>query len=183
MPQTSRYAAWVTTVACLVVAAPSQGTVSDIASNGFTLAIDTHIAAAPDKVYAALIDPARWWSSDHTFSGDARNLHLDAKAGGCWCETLPSGGSVLHLTVAYIDPGKALRLRGALGPFQGLGVDGALTWKLKPAANGTDLSVVYILGGYNKDGFAELSKAADGVLTTQIGRLKKLIETQSPDSH
>ena len=167
----------------VLMAGPSQGTVSDVAPNGFTLTIDTHIAASPDKVYAALIEPARWWSSDHTFSGDAKNLHLEAKAGGCWCETLPHGGSVVHLMVVYVDPGKVLRLRGALGPFQGLGVTGALTWKLKPAADGTDVSVTYALGGYNKDGFAQLSQAADGVLTAQVGLLKKLIETKSAEGH
>ena len=164
----------------LLIAGPSRGTVSDLASNGFTLKIDTHIAASPDKVYAALIEPARWWSSDHTFSGDAKNLHLEARGGGCWCETLPNGGSVMHLTVVYVNPGKALRLRGALGPFQGLAVTGALTWKLEPAADGTNLSLTYALGGYNKDGFAELSQAADGVLTAQMGQLKKVIETKSP---
>jgi uncharacterized protein YndB with AHSA1/START domain len=166
-----------------LIAAPSRGTVSDIASNGFTLKIDTHIAASPDKVYAALIEPARWWASDHTFSGDAKNLHLEGKAGGCWCETLPNGGSVQHLVVVYVDPGKTLRLRGALGPFQGLGVTGALTWKLKPAADGTDVSLTYALGGYNKDGFAQLSQAGDDVLTSQVDRLKKLIETRSPEGH
>jgi uncharacterized protein YndB with AHSA1/START domain len=167
----------------LLIADPSQGTVSDVASNGFTLKIDTHIAASPDKVYAALIEPARWWGSAHTFSGDAKNIHLEAKAGGCWCETVPNGGSVMHLTVVYANPGKALRLHGALGPFQGLAVTGALTWKLEPAGDGTNLSVTYALGGYNKDGFAQLSQAGDDVLTTQIGRLKKLIETQSPEGH
>jgi uncharacterized protein YndB with AHSA1/START domain len=165
----------------LLIAGPSRGTVSDVASNGFTLKIDTHIAASPDKVYAALIVPARWWGSAHTFSGDAKNIQLEAKAGGCWCETLPNGGSVMHLTVVYANPGKALRLRGALGPFQGLAVTGALTWKLEPAGDGTNLSVTYAIGGYNKDGFAQLSQAGDDVLTTQIGRLKKLIETQSPE--
>jgi hypothetical protein len=89
----------------------------------------------------------------------------------------------MHLMVVYVAPGKALRLRGALGPFQALGVAGALTWKLEPAAAGTDLSVTYALGGYNKDGFAELSQASDAVLTAQVGRLKKLIETKSPEGH
>jgi uncharacterized protein YndB with AHSA1/START domain len=157
----------------------AHSSVSDVANNGFTLEITTHIGATPEKVYSALIQPARWWSADHTFSGNAANLQLDAKAGGCWCETLPNGGSVLHLTVVYVDPNKALRLRGALGPFQGMGVDGALTWKLKAAGGGTDLSAVYVLGGYNKDGFAELSQAADGVLSEQVGRLRKLLETRS----
>ena len=183
MTRSSLYAASTAAVVCLTLASASHGTVSDVASNGFTLTIDTHIAAPPDKVYAALIEPGRWWSSDHTFSGDAKNMHLDAKAGGCWCEALPNGGSVVHLIVVYVDPGKAVRLRGELGPFQGLAVDGAMTWKLKPTADGTDLSATYVLGGYNKDGFAELSKAADGVLTTQFGRLKKLFETRSPDGH
>ena len=88
-------------------AAPAAAGVVDVSTNGFTVQISTHIAAAPAKVYAALIDPARWWSSEHTFSGSAANLHLDAKAGGCWCETLPNGGSVVHLIVVYVDPGKA----------------------------------------------------------------------------
>ena len=163
---------------CSSAAEPDPTHVSDVAANGFTVKITTHIAASAAKVYAALVDPARWWSSDHTFSGDAKNLHLEARAGGCWCETLPGGGSVLHMTVVYVDPGKAIRLRGALGPFQSLGVDGALTWTLKPAGNGTDLSTTYQLGGYNKDGFAQLSHAADGVLSSQLEQLKKTIEAQ-----
>jgi uncharacterized protein YndB with AHSA1/START domain len=159
-------------------AAEQPAHVSDRAANGFTIKIETHIAAPPNKVYAELIQPAHWWASDHTFSGDANNLHLDAKAGGCWCETLPDGGSVLHLTVVYVDPGKTLRLRGALGPFQGMAVDGAMTWKLKPGADGTDLSMTYVLAGYDKDGFAQLSRAADGVLTEQIDRLKKWVDSR-----
>jgi hypothetical protein len=76
----------------------------------------------------------------------------------------------------YVAPGKALRLRGALGPFQALGVEGSMTWTLKAGANGTDISVSYSLGGYAKDGFDALSKAADGVLGLQIERLRKFIE-------
>jgi hypothetical protein len=64
-----------------------------------------------------------------------------------------------------------------------LGADGALTWKLEPVADGTRLYLTYALGGYNKDGFAELSKAADGVLTVQVNRLKNFIETGAPGSH
>ena len=72
------------------------------------------------------------------FSKSAANLTLDAKAGGCWCETLPDGGSVEHLVVVFADPGKTLVMRGALGPLQGLGVEGALSIVLKPAGDGTD---------------------------------------------
>jgi len=164
----------------LTVAVPAEATVVDVASNGFTVQVTSHIAAPPGKVYAALIQPALWWDSDHTFSGDARNLVLNAKAGGCWCEKLTDGGSVVHLTVVYADPGKVLRLRGALGPFQGYGVDGAMTWTLKASGSGTDLSLTYALGGYYKDGFDPWSKGADSVLTDQVARLNRLVETGSP---
>jgi uncharacterized protein YndB with AHSA1/START domain len=168
-------------VILLTAAIPAVATVVDVASSGFTVQVSAHIAAPPDKVYSAVTKPGHWWASDHTFSGDARNLTLNAKAGGCWCERLPAGGSVVHLSVVYVDPAKVLRLRGALGPFQGYGVEGAMTWTLKASGDGTDLSLTYALGGYYKDGFEPWSKGADGVLTDQVARLKRFIETGSPD--
>jgi uncharacterized protein YndB with AHSA1/START domain len=166
---------------CFAVVLAANARVADLGTGGFTVTVQTHVAKPTDRVYAALLKPERWWASDHTFSGNAANLHLDAKAGGCWCETLPDGGSVMHLAVVYAAPGKALRLRGALGPFQGLGVEGALTFAVKASGTGTDLTASYAVGGYNKEGFEQLSQAADQVLTTQIERLKRLIETDSPE--
>ncbi|MGO9931770.1 MAG: SRPBCC family protein [Steroidobacteraceae bacterium] len=157
-------------------AARAAAEVISVASNGFEVRETVHVAAAADKAYAALLQPARWWSSDHTFSRSAANLVLDARAGGCWCESLPDNGSAEHLRVVYAAPGKTLRLRGALGPLQGMGVDGAMTWSLKSNANGTDISATYAAGGYSKDGFDELSKAVDRVLGEQIERLKKFID-------
>jgi hypothetical protein len=147
-----------------------------VAVNGFEIRETVHVAASSDKSYAALLEPARWWSSDHTFSGSAANLKLDARAGGCWCETVPGGGSVEIMRVVNVAPGKIIRLRGALGPFQGLGVDGAMTWSVKGGAEGTDLTFSYTIGGYAKDGFDGLSKAADRVLAEQLDRLKKLLD-------
>ena len=80
------------------------------------------------------------------------------------------------MRVVYVAPGKTLRLRGALGPFQGSGVDGAMTWSVKAAASGTDISFNYALGGYAKDGLEGLSKVADRVLGEQLERLGKLID-------
>jgi uncharacterized protein YndB with AHSA1/START domain len=162
---------------------PVAAGVIDVAATGFEVQETAHIAAPAAQVYAELTTPAHWWNSDHTFSGDAANLSLDAKAGGCWCETLPNGGSALHLTVVEVVPGKVLRLRGALGPFQGGGVDGAMTWVLKTAGDGTDVSLTYVLGGYHKDGFEQLSKAADGVLADQVARLKRYVETHPSGKH
>jgi uncharacterized protein YndB with AHSA1/START domain len=165
----------------LALANPARATVVDVAPNGFTLKVTAHVSATPDKVYSALIKPGKWWSSEHTFSGAAANLTLDAKAGGCWCEKLPHGGSAMHMTVVLADPGKMLRLRGALGPFQGLGVEGAMTLALKSLSDGTELSLTYALGGYSKEGFDSWAQGADGVLADQVSRLKLLLETGSPE--
>jgi len=150
--------------------------VASVASNGFEVRESAHVAAPPDKVYAGLLHPARWWSSDHTFSGSSVNLTLDARPGGCWCETLRDGGSVEHLRVIYVSPGKVLRLRGGLGPFQTLGVEGVMTFTIKPGAGGSEVSLTYAVGGYSKDGFDTLSKAADQVLAEQLERLKDFVE-------
>jgi len=157
-------------------AARASAEVLSAAANGFEVRETVHVAAAPDKAYAALLLPARWWSPVHTFSQNADNLKLDARAGGCWCETLPDGGSAEHLRVVFVAPGKILRLRGALGPLQGMGVEGALTWTLKGNGTGTEISVSYAAGGFAKDGLVEMSKAVDRVLGEQIERLKKLID-------
>lgn len=156
--------------------------VEDEGANGFTVSEKADIAAAPGHVYEAVLAPARWWSSEHTYSKDAANLTLEARAGGCWCETLPGSGSVQHLVVVNAIPGKLLRLRGALGPLQGLAVDGAMTFSLRPAGNATQLTLTYTVGGYSKQGFAELAKAVDAVLGEQTARLKRFIETGSAES-
>ena len=177
MDQKYKLAMCAAALTCASVAGGRAGAeVLNVAANGFEVRETAHITAPPDQVYAALLQPARWWSSDHTFSGNAANLVLDARAGGCWCETLPNGGSVEHLTVVFVAPGKALRLRGALGPLQGLAVDGAMTWNIQSVAGGTDISLTYTAGGYVKDGFDDLSKGMDRVLGEQLLRLKKLVD-------
>jgi hypothetical protein len=58
-----------------------------------------------------------------------------------------------------------------------------MTWSLKAGGGGTDLSLDYTLGGYIKDGFGPWSKAVDSMLSEQVARLKRFIETGSPDGH
>jgi hypothetical protein len=154
----------------------AEAEVVSATANGLEIRETAHSAASPDQVYAALLLPAHWWNPEHTFSGNAANLVLDARAGGCWCETLPEGGSVEHLHVVYVSPGKLLRLRGALGPFQGLAVDGVMTWSVKAVADGTDIAFTYVVGGYAKDGLAGMASIADKVLGGQIERLRTLLD-------
>ncbi len=45
----------------------------------------------------------------------------------------------MPMQVVYAAPGKTLRLSGGLGPLQGMGVTGAMTFTLEPAADGRTL--------------------------------------------
>ena len=165
----------------VLASGPAAAAIVDAQPGGFQVRSEAVIAATPDKVYAALVQPGLWWSSEHTYSHDARNLTLDAKAGGCWCETLPSGGSAQHMRVVYADPGKALRVAGGLGPLQGLGVQGVLTWSLKPRPEGgVTVTQSYVVGGYAPGGLAALAAPVDQVLGGQLARLKAYVETGRP---
>jgi len=161
---------------------PAGAAVVNVAPGGFEIKQIVHIAASPAKAYAALVEPKLWWDSGHTFSGSAANLSLDARAGGCFCETLANGGSVQHEVVVRAEPGQALVMRGALGPFQGRGVDGALSFDLKPSAGGgVDLTMTNDLGGYMSEGMAVWAPRADAMLAGQMARLKAYLETGKPD--
>jgi len=166
--------------ALIMAAVPAWADVLDSASNGFTVKVTLSIQAAPDDVYRRLIGVGDWWSSQHAFSGDAHNLSIDAKAGGCFCEKLPNGGSVRHLEVVYAAPGKALTLAGALGPMQNIAATGSMKIQLSPAGGGTKLEVTYTAVGYLPAGMNTWAAPVDSVLTEQFTRLKNLIERGSP---
>jgi uncharacterized protein YndB with AHSA1/START domain len=171
-------------LAALILVSAASGTASaevkSAAQNGFEVASAVTIASPPDRVYAALGEIGRWWSPSHTFSRDAANLSLELHAGGCFCERLKDGGSVQHLQVVYAAPGEGLRLRGALGPLQVEGVDGTLSWTLKPAEGGTSLTQSYVVGGYIRSGMEQWAPRVDRVLEEQLQHLKSFVEEKSP---
>ena len=182
---TVRFVLGAAALASVVLLSPrslsAHAEVIEASSSGFALQRTIHIAAAPDRVYAALIQPAKWWNPEHTFSGSAANLSLDARAGGCFCETW-SGGSVQHEVVVYVVPGKTLRMRGALGPFQAQGMTGALTFSIKAAGDGTDLTMENVVGGFMKGGIGKWPRLADSMLAEQMIRFKRYVETGSPEA-
>ena len=171
-------------LAALVLVSAASGAASaevkSATQNGFEVTSAVTIASPPDRVYTALGEVGRWWSPSHTFSRDAANLSLELRAGGCFCERLKDGGSVQHLQVVYAAPGEGLRLRGALGPLQVEGVDGTLSWTLKPAEGGTSLTQSYVVGGYIRSGMEQWAPRVDRVLEEQLRHLKSFVEEKSP---
>jgi len=161
------------------VAGPVAAEVKSVAPNGFEVASMATIVAPADCVYDALGEIGRWWDPAHTFSRDAANLSIELRAGGCFCERLKDGGWVQHMLVVYTAPGAALRLRGALGPLQAEGVDGTLSWTLKPVEGGTNVTLTYVVGGYIRTGMEQWAPRVDRVLDEQLQRLKGFVEGNS----
>jgi uncharacterized protein YndB with AHSA1/START domain len=149
--------------------------------NGFLVKFEVSVNAPAAKVYDALVGQiGAWWDSEHTYSGDAKNLSIDARPGGCFCEKLPNGGGIEHARVIYVAPREVLRLSGALGPLQASGVAGTLTWKLTSGTDNTRLQLSYSAGGFIEGGFEKLAPAVESVLRGQLDRLKEFAETGKP---
>ncbi len=170
-------------VAIVTIGASARAEVVESSPMGFGVRNDAVINAAPAMVYAALTEAiGRWWDPAHTFSHDARNLSLESKPGGCFCERLPDGGGVEHMSVVYASPGKLLRLTGAIGPLQEAAVTGTMSWTLSPAGGATRIELSYAVGGFRVGGFRDLPAVVDGVLRGQLLRLKAYVETGRPDA-
>jgi len=164
----------------MILVPPARADVVGADAGGFQVKTTLTIAAAPAKVYAALLKIGKWWNPEHTWSGNAANLTLSGKPGGCFCEKLEGGGGVQHMVVVYAAPGKELRLNGALGPLQTEAAIGNLILTLNPKHQGTEFSAVYSVAGYTKSGWVAWAPDVDAVLNQQFTRLKSYIETGKP---
>ncbi len=166
----------------LLFASAAFAEIVDITPTGFVVKHSTTIGATPEQVYEALTrHVGDWWSPDHTYSHDAHNLSIDARPGGCFCEKLPGGGGVEHMTVVFLSPGHILRMTGATGPLQEWGLAGSMTWTLAPSNGSTKLEFSYSVGGYKQGGFEKIAPTIDAVFGEQLNRLKAFVETGKPE--
>lgn len=160
-------------------ALPATAEVHNSDANGFAIRATATVPASPEEVWNELLDPAEWWSGTHTFSGNAANLSLDPRAGGCFCEILPNAtnktaeprGGVQHMQVVYIEEPRILRLSGALGPLQSEPVTGGLTFVIKAEDGKTRINAEYVVGGYMRIASSRMAPIVDRVIAEQLGRL------------
>lgn len=168
-----------------LVAAPAHAKVIDQSDIGFTVAHTAQVAASPEDVWKMLRLPDKWWSKEHSWSGDAANFWLDSQAGGCFCEKLPGEvggamGSVQHARIVFAKPNEMMRLSGAFGPLQGEAVTGTLTIQIKPTATGSAIRFDYVVGGYMRFKVADVAPAVDKVLGEQLVGLAKALGGSLP---
>lgn len=163
--------------AAIMLAAPAAAEIAERSDNGFISVHEVEVSTDPDKTFAMLRAPAKWWSPEHSWTGDAANFYMDAQATGCFCEQIPAAtdggerGSVEHMRIVYTNPGKMLRMVGALGPLQSEAVTGSLTIVLKPSDAGTKVRFEYVVGGYMRFPMESMAPAVDKVIGEQASRL------------
>ncbi|MBL8342183.1 MAG: SRPBCC family protein [Rubrivivax sp.] len=165
------------TAAASLGATMAQAEVTQVSAQGFTVVIAHTVESDPDRVWQAFTQLPQWWNNQHTWSGQAANMSLEAQAGGCWCERWGNGQSVMHGQVVMVQPGSALRLNAWLGPLQELAVAGVITFGTVRRDGATRLRVTYRVAGAPEAGFEKLAPVVDRVLSEQVARLKKFIET------
>jgi len=161
--------------ALLAGIAPASAEVKSAAPGGFEVGGTVAIAAPPARVWAVLTAPDAWWSRDHRWFRSS-TLSLDLSPGGCWCERAADGRISRHLETVLVEPGSKLVLRGGLGPLQGQGAAGGLSFTLRPEGEGTTLTWAYVVGGYATGGLESWAAPVDGVLSAQLANLKTQAE-------
>lgn len=147
--------------------------VTSSAAGGFIVRQVVSVPADHAVAYRKFLQIDQWWDRDHTFSGDAANLSIKARPGGCWCETLKDGGFVRHMDVVYAAPGEVIRFTGGLGPLQQMAVAGAMSVTFEADGPSTKVTMTYAVGGYAPNGLGALAPIVDGVLGGQMLRYRE----------
>lgn len=155
----------------------ARAEVLELQPGGFVVRHRAEVPLDPGAVWVVMMERiAEWWHPDHSWSADAGNLYIDARLGGCFCERLPaSGGAVEHLRITYFEPGRMVRMEGALGPLSDMAVQGRMTWQIESLESGDSrLTFTYRVHGMRPGGFEDLATAVDGVIGQQHRRLVEL---------
>lgn len=164
--------------ATLVVGATTNFATADVVDadrHGFTTVHEITIVGTRADAWTAAVDNVdKWWSPDHTISGNASLLSIDARPLGCFCEA--TGGGVVHLQITTVSRDVHLRMTGGLGPLGLMGVSGNMSWEFFDVEEGTRIRFSYAVGGYSPDGLDSIAPAVDFVLGEALQRLKSYID-------
>jgi len=144
--------------------------IKSAAPDAFLIEQRYSIAAPASKVWDTLLHPEDWWPSDHTWSGDRRNLRLSGEAGACFCERW-AGGSVEHGRVVMAIPGSLLRMNATLGPLQEMALSGVITVTLAEKDGKTEMVVTHRVSGDASHKLDAIAPVVDRVNAQQFGAL------------
>lgn len=153
------------------VSSPAAASVSNVSSNGFEVTQSVNLVVSAEQAYRSFTQLPRWWSKDHSFSGDSANIRFDGNLGGCFCERW-ADGSAEFMRVVYVKPGEQILLRGALGPMLFEPVNATLEFKVERIAGGAKATLTYKAFGFAAGNAAQIAPAVDAVLGDAMKRYR-----------
>ena len=157
-------------LASVALTTPAAAEITARSENAFSLSFERAVPASADAVLNAVAMPAAWWNPEHSYSGEASNIRLDLRPGGCWCEDLPGGGVKHGETVLAWPEQRMVRFDAPFGPLQGIGADALLTMTWADPAEGQAraLKWTFVVNG---PGVGAMADVIDRVLAEQFNRL------------
>lgn len=159
-------------ISALFSATPAAAEVVSADAHGFEVRHSINLVVPQAQAFRSFSQIQNWWSKDHSFSGNAANLSLDMRPGGCFCERLDNGGGVEFMRVAFLQPGERVVLRGTLGPMLFEASDGVMDVQVGRVAGGSKIVLTYRASGFDKGNGADLAPLVDQVLGEQMKRLR-----------
>jgi uncharacterized protein YndB with AHSA1/START domain len=159
-------------IASLAIATPATAAVVSADDHGFEIQHSVNLVVPQAQAFAAFGQVGQWWSSEHTYSGDAKRMSLQMRPGGCFCEPLDGGGGIEHMRVTYLQPGERIVLTGSLGPLLYEATTGVMDVKVERIAGGSRVTLNYRVAGFAKGGAAAMAPLVDQVLADQMKRFR-----------
>ena len=156
-------------VAC---AQPGAAEVITAEPHGFEIQQSVNLVVPQPDAFAAFGQIGKWWSKDHTYSGDATRLVLQMRPGGCFCESLEGGGGIEHMRVTLLKPGEEIVLTGSLGPLLYQATSGVMDVKVERIAGGSRVTMNYRAAGFASGNGDKLAPLVDQVLGEQMKRFR-----------
>lgn len=146
--------------ALVLTAQPAAAEVVARSENGFTLRFVAQVAADADRIPASLEALPQWWDGAHSYTGEAANLSLDLKPGGCWCEKMPDGTNFDHGRTTSVEPDRML-FHAPFGPLRGRTTRADLEMTWEPGTEGLTLVWTMTVEGA---GVGAMADPVDGVM-------------------
>lgn len=141
----------------------------------FSIKLEQELTQDSATIYRGLASLPAWWNPAHSYSGSAKNLSMELRAGGCFCERWEQA-SVEHLRVIYALPDREVRLSGGLGPLQSMPVNGLMQWRIVPLGDTSLLTWEYRVWGSEANNLDKIAEPVDTVLKEQFESLREFLE-------
>lgn len=155
------------------LATPAAAEVVSRSEDAFTLKFSARTEYGPGRIAGSLAGLPHWWDPAHTYTGDAANLSLDLRPGGCWCEKLADGTDFDHGRTVSTTIGE-IRFHAPFGPLRGTATRADLTvaWTLVDRA--MEPTWTFVVEG---PGVGAMAGAVDGVMEGGFRRWIHWLET------